>query len=380
MNSALEATRDKSGSQFGHFNRPQNGISSESATSGHDQITQAQKCGGLIENPFGKESSGEQLHIDRRLRPYAEKIVGRQYHLQKFQEEVQLLRAQVSYAWQRRLHQRAFLSESQASFMAEIDVVVEAVPNVPGLTKLRDMHVQAKTDEREMEKHRDSSRKLEDELSSMQFRLAEKERALSSDVQRLVGLLDEIGLLGLSKVDEQDLRSSGPKDASLDEHPLVRRYYEEMEAARMTQERIDELVSMQSEDRVRRELLLDQDQSLPQSEEDFEETFAKAIDESQKTYNEQLQASQITREQCVEEGLLDELQVLETAADTMDTAHDLQWASNPGIPSAYVAHQPHDLSFSALPVYEHIFPHISQVDATSDPEDGSHHHTPVKIS
>ncbi|KAI7225665.1 hypothetical protein KC330_g9069 [Hortaea werneckii] len=223
----------------------------------------------------------------------------------------------------------------------------------------------------------------------MQFRLAEKEQALSSDVQRLVGFLDEIGSLGgtsdLSTVDEQKLStrapSSAPKDALVGEHPLVRKYYEEMEAARMTQERIDELVSMQSEDRVRRELLLDQDQSLTQSEEDFEDTFAKAIDENQKTYNEQLQASQITREQCVEEGLLDELQMLETAADAINTPHDLQSLSNPGTPSVHVADQPHHLfDIAALPVYEHISPPHSQIDATSDLEDGSQNHTPVNTS
>ncbi|KAI7216543.1 hypothetical protein KC333_g4770 [Hortaea werneckii] len=266
-----------------------------------------------------------------------------------------------------------------------MDVVVEALPNVPELTKLREMHVQAKKDEREMEKHRDSSRKLEDELSSMQFRLAEKERALSSDMQRLVGFLDKIGLLGgtsnLSTVDEQYLStrtsSSGPKDACPATHPLVRRYYEEMEAARMTQERIDELVSMQSEDRVRRELLLDQNQSLPQSEEEFEDAFAQEIDETQKTYNEQLQASQITRAQCVEEGLLDELPMLETAADTMNTPHNLQWLFNPGTPSARVADQlQHHSDVAALPIYEHISP----LDATSDPEDGSQNLTPVEIS
>ncbi|KAI6911191.1 hypothetical protein KC318_g2495 [Hortaea werneckii] len=401
MNSNFKTIRDESGSQEDHSNRPQSGISSyveidpasiyqtESATSGHEQITPAQESGRPIKNLTDNGSSVERAHVDRRLRHYAENVVRRHNHLQAFQEEVQLLRAQVSYAWQCRLHQRRFLSESQASFMAEMDVVVEALPNVPGLTKLREVHVQAKKDEREMEKHRDSSWRLEDELSSMQFRLAEKERALSSDVQRLVGLFDEIGLLGgtsnLSAVDEQDLSirapSSGPKDARPAMHPLARRYYEEMEAARMTQERIDELVSMQSEDRVRRELLLDQDQSLPQSEEDFEDAFAKAIDENQKTYNEQLQASQITRAQCVDEGLLDELQVLETAADTINTAHDLQWVSNPGTPSAHVAEQLHHLSnVAALPVYEHISPPHSQIDATGDPEDALQDHTPVDTS
>ena len=401
MSCNLKTIRDDSGSQEGHSNRPQNGISSyvesdpasiyqtESVTTGHGQITQAQKPGSPIEILSGNGLSVERSYVDRRLRHYAEKIVRRQNHLQTFQEQVQLLRAQVSYAWHCRLHQRRFLSESQASFMAEMDVVVEALPNVPESTKLREMHIQAKKDEREMEKHRDSSRKLEDELSSMQFRLAEKERALSSDVQRLIGFLDEMGSLAgtsdLSTVDEQDLSirapSSGPKDVSLDEHPLVRRYYEEMEAARMTQERIDELVSMQSEDRVRRELLLDQDQSLPQSEEDFEDAFAKAIDENQKTYDEQLQASQITRAQCVDEGLLDELQVLETAADTINTAHDLQWVSNPGTPSAHVAEQLHHLSnVAALPVYEHISPPHSQIDATGDPEDALQDHTPVDTS
>lgn len=152
-----------------------------------------------------------------------------------------------------------------------MDGVVEALPDVHELTKLREMHVQAKKDEREMEKHRDSSWRLEDELSSMQSRLAEKQRALSSDVQRLVGFVDEIALLSgtsnLSTVDEQDLSirapSSGPKDARLAMHPLVRRHYKEIETARMTQERIDELISMHSEDRLRRKRLLDQDQSLP---------------------------------------------------------------------------------------------------------------------
>ncbi|KAI7271376.1 hypothetical protein KC343_g2885 [Hortaea werneckii] len=270
-----------------------------------------------------------------------------------------------------------------------MDVVVEALPNVPELTKLREMHVQAKKDEQEMEKHRDSSWKLEDELSSMQFRLADKERALGSDVQRLIGFLDETGSLAgtghLSPVDEQDLGtptpSSRPQDACPATHPLVRRYYEEIEAARMTQERIDELVSMHSEDRVRRELLLDQDQSLSQSEEDFEAAFARTIDEHEKTYDEQLQASQITRAQCVEEGLLNELEVLETAADTNNTAHDLQWVSNPGTSSSHVAGHLRQLSdVAALPVYEHISPPHYPIDATSDQEDGLQTATPVDMA
>lgn len=129
-----------------------------------------------------------------------------------------------------------------------------------------------------------------------------------------------------------------------------------------------------------RELLLDQGQSLPQSEETFEDLFAKAIDEMEETCNEQLQTPQITRPQCVEEGLFDELQMSETAADTIDTAHDLRWDSNPRPSSEHIADQLRHLSdVAALPVYEHISSQRSQSGTTSE-DDRSQSHTAVDTS
>lgn len=238
------------------------------------------------------------------IKKEALRVVRRHSTLQPLRQHVQLRRDRADYEWESRHHQRRHLKDSQEAFMRELGIVMRSLPPNPAFTQLRVLYQHVLDDQSSLDDQVIVSRNIEDEVSSLQYRLMKKEASFSRAVQKLINLVDSDLPTTSSPVESLVGSESVGQTKSLPEmDPLLAEYYDRIADFNMLRDRIAELELDHEEEQIGRELRADRDEPVEDPEEAFDATYSRALQAAQQAMGDALLAADFAKAACANSGL-----------------------------------------------------------------------------
>ena len=222
--------------------------------------------------------------------------------------EVLLLRSRMEFEWTVCSDQRRFVAESHDSFMREAASLCDAFAAAPVMphspTKLLTARAQVVHDHQRQAEHASRTYDTETQLSRLEYSLQQKEYRLAQAAQRIVEILDQLGLPDPG-ASEPSVAASVVNQESVP--ALVQYYFDKAGDIGLAREHIIELEVEYREEREKRMFQEDQGILLSMSDEEFEETFKKQLLEAESGLAHALRRADNAKQVCIDSDLDPEL-------------------------------------------------------------------------
>ncbi|KAI6913551.1 hypothetical protein KC318_g6039 [Hortaea werneckii] len=251
------------------------------------------------------ESRQQDTNKKVELRRAARQFIQHQAGLSLLSQDVDVARDGANYEWECRRHQYRFARDAMTKFLDAAKTTLTQVASGPPIRILEQLFEQAQKDIGAVEEHIATSKTVEEDLSLKQYRLRRKEAKLASAAKDILRSLD-----GYTSPSSQAASEANSTSASTDDsvkpsaHPLLESYLACLSELRNLHEQLDECQAEYEEELVGRELRLDQEQSLDQTEEDFKASYSKRLNEISLSIAEATKALSKWESECLQEGLL----------------------------------------------------------------------------
>ena len=218
--------------------------------------------------------------------------------------EVLLLRSRMEFEWTVCSDQRRFVAESHDTFMREAASLCDAFATAPVMphspTKLLTALAQVVHDHQRQAEHASRTYDTETQLSRLEYSLQQKEYRVAQAAQRIVEILDQIGLPDPG-ASEPSVAASVVNQENVP--ALVQYYFDKAGDVGLAREHIIELEVEYREGREKRMFQEDQGILLSMSDEEFEETFKKQLLEAESGLADALRRVDNAKQVCIDSDL-----------------------------------------------------------------------------
>ena len=265
----------------------------------------------LSEDHYGDEGPASTAHESThcransdysRFRSAAQKVVKQQAKLDQFRQDVDVFRDSANYAWECKKHQYRFVQSSMADFVNAAREMLVEVPAGHSLEGLNQLLAQVQGNIKVVTEKIDSSTAAEQKLVNKQFRLRQREQKFAAAVQETLRTLSDQGFHTWPTSAISSPTSTSQVDAASSVHPLLGKFYAGFEDFQVLQERLADLQTEFEEAKINRQLREDQGQSPKLSDEEFEATYTKQIQDAASVLTDAGNELAYLTEECAKEG------------------------------------------------------------------------------
>lgn len=256
----------------------------------------------------------------------ARQVTRRQAKLAPLRQEVQLLRDRANYEWEARTHERRHVRDSQKELMEELAAVFGQLSRDPAFSRLQSLYQQCLGDQQALADQIAVSRTVENELSSVQYRMMTEEKSFTKSVKKL---LEAVHASGLDRT-SSSLRSGPASQSPVSQiasppelHPLLADCYDKVGDVKLARERIAEIVLQHEEEQISRKFREDQGRPMDLSDETFFRNYERDVTEAGTALSNAVEAAEIARRACLESGfdVTDHIKQVFEPTEDADAAH-----------------------------------------------------------
>lgn len=185
------------------------------------------------------------------------------------------LRTQIQTEWARYADMQRFYIESQDNFMAQAELYMTSSDLTDHMTRLRHLHQQTRADLNAMEVQAEITRNLENRLSSMHFKIQQRDQAFVESCHALVDLLQRRSATTHREVPQKKRPASTATQSSRPSktdamHPLLEKHYDKAGDVGLIGEELANMDVEHEEGVEGRLLLAERDEDLSVSNSQFE--------------------------------------------------------------------------------------------------------------
>nr|POF17989.1 hypothetical protein CFP56_13400 [Quercus suber] len=253
-------------------------------------------------SPTGMQSITVPLDFRRSTELFAQDCA----QLKELRWETALLRDRAHFGHQAYGTTRRFVQDSQAAFMNEVERIREFIPSAPQFVHLDNLYQQLVDDQAALDSEAAKASAIEHELSANDSRAAKLEKSARKNARRILKTFK--GFEWPTAMDRFDpdsviapsLRERSPP-TPLD--PMLQDFFDSVGKLSIMQERVHELVEMHEDDRLQRELQLDQGQIPEISEEELDVAFKSDFEQATNDLRLAQDAHSKAKAACEERGI-----------------------------------------------------------------------------